>query len=110
MAKVYSGLKGQDGDIVSVPTDPNFNQLFVAAAYFTDSTMETVATPTAGTLTVEGKVNGSNGWSELDSSPLDCTDDSDYVSAGAPLSEVRVTCAGLDAGLYFQVTVTAKDQ
>ena len=107
MARIRTLPLGQDGSTVSAFTNPNYNHLVVGCTYYTDSTLETVAEPTTGVINIEGRVNGNSGWSTLNLSPLDCTDDSSYVSTSIPLSEIRAICSGLDAGVFFAVTVTA---
>lgn len=106
MARIFS-MRGSQGTDPTSPTDPNYNQMVVGISYYTDDTYTTVATPTGGTITIEGRINGNTGWSEMSDSPIDCTDDSASVTTSVPIVEIRASATGLDAGVYYQVTVTA---
>lgn len=109
MAKVYSIPVTASASTVTLDNiDPHFNQLFVAAKYFSDATGDTEVTPTAGTIAVEGRPNGAGGYSSLSMSPLDCTDTGDYASTSVPLDSIRFTPTGITGAAYYQITVTAK--
>lgn len=107
MAKIYSGLNGTQGVNPSTPVDPHFNHLVVGVTYYTDDTYTTTTTPLAGSISVEGRVNGNAGWSVLTDSPIDCTDTSASANTSIPLQEVRLVATALDAGVYYQATITA---
>ena len=95
------------GEAIEIEIDPEFNHLVVACSFFTSENKETIAAPTAGTVTIEGKVNGNSGWSLLDGSSLDATDSSSYASTSIPLSAIRATPSDLDVAEVYQITVTS---
>lgn len=106
--KVYSasGTIGTTLNITSV--DPNFNQLFVTANYYSDANLETPVTPGAGTIAIQGRPNGAGGFSNLSMSPLDCTDTGDFGSSSVPLDALRFTPIGVTTATHYQITVTAR--
>ena len=92
---------------ISFDIDTYFNHLVVGCTYYTDETKSTVATNTAGTIVVEGQVNGNSGWSALDASPLDCADPASFSSTSIPLSRIRFVPSNIDVATHYQITVTA---
>lgn len=105
MARIYT-IRGSQGDDASTAVDPNFNHVVVGVSYFTDNTYTTIATPIAGTIAVEGRINGNSGWSPLTDSPMDCTNPADSVNTSIPLQEIRLVATGLDAGVFYQAVIT----
>lgn len=105
MAKTYV-IRGSDLDTTSTVIDPNYNHVSVGCSYFTDSTYDTLTTPTTGTISIQGRKNGNAGWSDLVDSPIDCTDTSDSANTSTPLEEIRAVPTGLDSGIHYQVTIT----
>lgn len=108
MARVYQ-IRGAVGDTESTAIDPHFNHLVVACKVFTDDTYTTIATPTVGSIAIEGKVNGNDGWSALDLSPIDVTDSASYASTSIPLSDIRAVPTGIDVATHYQITITGND-
>lgn len=106
MARIYS-LKGTQGTDPDTTVDPHYNHLVVGVTYYTDDTYTTIATPLAGSISIEGRVNGNSGWSVLTDSPIDCTDPAASANTSIPLQEVRLAATGLTAGVYYQATITA---
>jgi len=106
MSKTYT-INGDSE--VSTVVDPNFNHITVGVSYFTDDTYTTIASPSAGTLAIQGRVNGNFGWSDLVGSPLDCTDNSASANTSTQLQEIRAVPTSLDAGVYFKVTITGNN-
>lgn len=109
-AKVYTvgGPMASQTDIS--PIDPQFNQLFVTAKYFSDASLNTEVTPTAGTVAIQGRPYGAGGFSTLSMSPLDCTDPGDFGSSSVPLDALRFTPTSIAGATHYQITVTAKDE
>lgn len=103
--KTYSDIKAVD-QTISFETDPNFNHLVVTCTYF-NADNSAVAQPTAGSIAIEGKVNGNSGWSALDLSPLDATDPTSYASTSIPLSDIRAVPTSIDVAVNYQITITA---
>lgn len=109
MARFKNTAQGLVSETLTIDVDPNFPHVFVAARYFTDDTFLTPATPTAGSIAVTGRVEGNEGYSILDGSPIDCTDNSAITSAGAPLNSIQAAPMLIDVASYYEITVTATE-
>lgn len=109
MAKIYSsGLVDSGQSFTFDSIDPQFNQLFVTASYFTDEDGDTTSTPVSGTVTVAGTPNGAGAADALSGSPLDCTSPSVFASTNVPLESIDITPSGIVGAGFYQITVTAK--
>lgn len=110
MSKIYS-----KGALVATPVtiivDPRWYNWTVAVDYFDDAAMTSSVTPTAGTVTVEGRVPGAGGNSAFNASPIDSTSPADFASAGSPLDLVVATPAGITGNgvTHYKVTITGTE-
>ncbi len=99
-------MQGDNSETLSKTVDPYYNHVVVGVSYYTDDTYTTIAVPIAGTIAIQGRVVGNSGWSDLVNSPIDCTDSSASANTSTPLEEIRAVPTSLDAGIYYQVTIT----
>lgn len=106
--KTYT-IEGAYNESGLVKVDPELNHLSVACTWYSDSNYQTPEAPSAGTLAIEGRVNGNAGYSTLNLSPLDVTDNTAYANTSVPLSHVKVTPSDVDSGYYYQVIITGND-
>lgn len=109
-AKVYNAVGAVANQTEISPIDPQFNQLFVTAKYFSDSSLNNEVTPTGGTIAIQGRPYGAGGFSTLSMSPLDCTDTGDFGSSSVPLDALRFIPASIAGATHYQITATAKDE
>lgn len=112
MAKVWT-TRGTVGTTLTV-SDPdmiNFPHVFVAFSYYDADTYDEAdaAVPGAGTVTVTGRVNGSQGYSSFIDGTVDATDVSDSANRSAPMNSIKATPAGITTATHYSMTITANE-
>lgn len=106
MSKTYRAR----GDVSTTLTIANldsaqFNWTAVVT-YYSDQFV-TEVTPTAGTVTVSGKIIGAGSDSDFTNGVVDSTDPGNYASASAPLESVTFTPAGITGATHYSVAITS---
>ncbi len=104
MSKKFT-VRGAVDEALPVDVDFTYSKWYVAATYYSD-TYATEVTPTAGTLTVSGKLPGAGAYSDFDDSTIDCTDPSEYCATEAPLESVLIAPGSIADAAYYKVVVT----
>jgi hypothetical protein len=85
----------------------NFPHVTVSFSYFRAAAATTPAVPGAGTVTVTGRVNGSQAYSAFADGTVDATDVGDSASRAAPLNNVKATPAGITTATHYVMTITS---
>ncbi len=97
-----SGTVGGGEQIANV--DFAFYNWTATAKYFSDEFV-TEVTPTAGTVTIYGRVPGAGANALFSDAELDATDPAEYATAGSPLESVTAVPDGIVGATHFTVTI-----
>lgn len=95
-------------ETITMDVDKRFYNWTATVSYYSNVD-ETPAVPSGGTIAVTGLIPGATGYSDFNLSPLDCTNISDYCTAGVPLSGVKITPTGVTGATHYKVTITGTE-
>lgn len=93
-----------NGDLLSQDMSPRFERGYISVTFYTDSTLTSVVTPTAGTLTFTASET-KNGYGTISSGTLDATADPyPRPNFSGGVASVKATAAGITgAGHYVAI-------
>lgn len=96
--------------------NPEYNQLFVAAKYYSneDFAEGNAVIPTGGTIDILGRANGSGAYGNLhnadvEDAPLDCTAAGNVMSTNIPLDSIQCIPSSITGATHYRITVSAKE-
>jgi len=104
MARTYT-VMGVVGSAQTISVDKEFSNWTAAATYYSDQYI-TEVTPSAGTLTVTGRIDGAGDDSDFTNGSIDSTSLGDYASAAGPIKTVTVTPAGIVGATHYKLKIT----
>jgi hypothetical protein len=102
---IIPGLVSEGKTII---VDSRFYNWIATATYYSDEYI-TPVTPSAGTMGVLGTVVGAGGAGLFADSPLDCTDVTDFASAGFPLESITSAPVGITGATHYRLTITGTE-
>ena len=100
-------IKGStaDGDIVSESMNAEFERGYISVVFYTDSTLSTLVTPTAGTITFTASESGT-GYGTIKNGAVDATIEAyDRPHFSGYVTRVKATCSGVTGAGYYVATV-----
>ena len=112
MAKVWT-TRGTVATTLTVsdPDMKNYPHVFVSFSYYDADTFDEAdaAVPSAGTISVSGRVNGSQGYASFADPTVDCTDISDTSNVAQPMNSVKAVPTGITTATHYSMTVTGNE-
>jgi len=84
----------------------HYPHVVVTFSYFTDANGTDAPTPTAGTIAVSTKYNGSQGYIAFSGSSIDCTTEGAYADSAGPSISFKAEPTGITGATNYQMTVT----
>lgn len=108
MSSTFYRVSGStaNGTITSPDMSAQYERGYISILFYTDSTMSTLATPSAGTITFTASESDSN-YGSVSSGVVDLTQQS-YARpnfAGA-IKKVKATCSGVTGAGYFVAKIS----
>lgn len=92
----------------TINVDSKFYNWTATATYYSDEFI-TPVTPSSGTLIMLGTIKGSGGSAAFADSPLDCTDISDFATAGSPLEKITASPVSIVGATHYKLTITGTE-
>lgn len=95
-----------DGEVISNDMDTYLERGYISVLFYTDATLSTLATPTAGTITFTGTESNTN-YGTFENGSIDLT----LATYPRPnfaggVKKVKATCAGITGAGYFVATIS----
>ena len=103
----FHTIKGStaDGDIVSESMNPSFERGYLSVVFYTDSTLSTLVTPTAGSITFTASETGT-GYGSINDGVIDATlEDYNRPNFSGYVTRVKATLTSVAGAGYFVATV-----
>lgn len=95
-----------DGQIFSPEMNSYLERGYISVLFYTDGTLATQVTPTAGTITFEG-TESQTGYGSFDKGTIDLSVATyDRPNFAGAVRRVRATCAGIVGAGYFVATIS----
>lgn len=100
-------IKGStsDGELITEDMEAFFERGYVSVVFYTDGTMQTLVTPTAGTITFTASETGTGYGSITNGEVNAAIEDYARPNFSGYVTNVKASCAGITGAGYFVATV-----